>query len=243
MNLCLVFLYRSFVAHQHRRMTLLSALLFAGVLVCGLDTVYGCTCIPFPLHRQSAYCQNDCVFIGKVKKVIPPSTNSFDEDFVYRVRVKRRFRGSAKGLITVTTPNNDGLCGITGLQQGQEYLFTARRQQEKDKNGKATYRISLCQSLILLKASVTKDFKKKYLSKRQSSFPGKKEQNCQCKIQYCGENNNCGIVPPGPKTCTFFGDQAKINCYNKIRCIPSKNGNSCRWSAQNCGGPGGITIG
>ncbi|XP_069142093.1 metalloproteinase inhibitor 2-like [Argopecten irradians] len=208
-------------------MTLFSALLFAGVVVYGVHTVFGCSCFPDSPHPQAQYCESDLVFIGKIKKVIPPPANSFDEDLEYRVMVKRRFKGSAKGIITVRTANSGAMCGITGLTKGQQYLLTADGQSQA-----GVYRINLCQSLVLPKSSVTKKYKHTYLCKRQNSYPGRNERNCQCKIQYCGMDDQCGSVPP--TTCTYSGDLNQIDCYHKLRCIPSRDGRSCKWSSQNC---------
>ncbi|XP_060069169.1 metalloproteinase inhibitor 3-like [Ylistrum balloti] len=211
-------------------MTFVSALVFVAFGLCVVYTVFGCSCIPYPMHRQKLYCENDIVFIGKIKKVFPPA--SMGDDLVYRVRVKRIFKGSCKDVIMVNTPASDSLCGITNLVKGEQYLITA-------KGNKGTYRISLCQSLILKKDSVTNKVKRMYNSKRPKSFPGLDERNCNCTIKYCGETKEeCGTVLP--KTCVYYGGNSNIQCYNKLRCIPSSSGNSCRWSAFNCGGPGGI---
>ncbi|OWF36085.1 metalloproteinase inhibitor 1-like [Mizuhopecten yessoensis] len=216
-------------------MTLLSVLLFGVLLLCGAHTVFGCSCAPSPPHRQLLYCNNDIVFIGKIREVLPAA--SMDDDHIYHVKVRRVFKGNISGVITVKTPNNGGMCGITGLVKKEKYLMTAKS------NNDGTYQIQLCQSLILNKNSVTNEVKRKYNSNRRYSFPGLNDINCKtCKIVYCGESKD-GCGSNRPTTCTYYGDYTKIQCFNKLRCIPSASGKSCRWSSPVCGRPGDITIG
>ncbi|XP_021341255.1 metalloproteinase inhibitor 2-like [Mizuhopecten yessoensis] len=211
-------------------------LCIAVLLLCGVHVVFSCSCAPSIGHPQNFFCNSDAVFIGKVKKVTKPDTQF--ENIVYVVKVKKSFKGNCKGEVTVTSVNSEGTCGITYLEKRKTYLLTA------NSGGNGTYSIGICSSRVIEKEDITQKIKKSYNINKATSFPGMNEINCdECKIQYCGENGNCGIIAPPSTTCTYFGDLEKVKCYNKLRCIPSASGNSCRWSASNCGGPGSITSG
>ncbi|XP_050304635.1 tissue inhibitor of metalloproteinase [Anthonomus grandis grandis] len=99
-------------------LTISLALLLGSISVCN-----ACSCMR--THPQEHYCRSDFVILARVKKVQTIDTTGTN---VYKVRVRREFKISEKGLVAlksgrIHTPSSDSMCGAN-LNIGELYVIS-----------------------------------------------------------------------------------------------------------------------
>lgn len=186
------------------RIFIFSVLFFVSTL----KYAYGCSCMP--AHPQTHYCNSDFVILAKVKKEqIIESTQSR----VYKVRVKREFKISEKGLVALKsgrlhTPIEDAACGAM-LQLGKVYVISGRIHSLKA-------HITLC-GMALPWNQVTR--------RQRKGLRQLYKQGCTCNIKYCMFGGLYG-------KCTRHRDSCNWNSHCETEngiCLRQDNG-SCMWS-------------
>jgi hypothetical protein len=170
-------------------------LLAAVVLVAACDA---CSCVFPPVSLKDQYYTPE--FTRVVRAVVyaeqrpPCPSGSFNCKIEYKIRIRKAFKGCLSPThVTVSTPDNGGLCGIK-LNVGTEYLLFLTSD--------IVPTVGLCRGIQSYSDVSAAD--RKFLETRQVCCNGQ----CKCSSKY--RVFNCFVQP-----CKF----AKPPCKDAVKCV------------------------
>lgn len=189
--------------------------LFLAVLFCSIDYSQSCSCNR--AHPQEHYCNSDFVILARVKKM-QIVNETFYPNYkiptkVYKVRVRKEFKISEKGLVAlksgkIHTPLDSSTCGVN-LQVGKLYVLSGQINSLRAN-------INLCRMALewnTLTRRQRKGLKMMY------------KRGCGCQIQSCSSSSKWCNHSKSKDTCHWW---SKCEIEEGI-CLRQNHG-YCAWN-------------